>query len=62
MLGGNTFEVKKDPSDVSSGDTTILVANVGPPVTYSVGGSVDIFALYSFNGGPFLPAPPEQPI
>jgi hypothetical protein len=57
MFAGNTFEIKKDPSMDSGGDTTILVNSTGPPVTYAVSGDINILAMYSFNGGPFTPAP-----
>jgi hypothetical protein len=55
----NTFEVKRDPSKTSAGSTTILPVSVVSPVTYEVSGSLEIFALYSFNGSPFVPAPPR---
>ena len=58
-LNGNTFAVKQDPDNASTGSTTILPASFVPPVTYAVSGSLNIFALYSFNGAPFLPAPPR---
>jgi hypothetical protein len=59
MLNNNTFEVKQDPSKTSSGLTTILPATVVPPITYAVSGSLEIFALFSLNGSPFMPAPPR---
>ncbi len=58
-LNANTFEVRRDPSKNSVGSTTILPASVLPTITYEVSGSVEIFALYSFNGSPFMPAPPR---
>lgn len=57
MLNGNTFEVKKDPSNTSTGSTTILETTFVPPIQYTVSGSLSIFAQYSFNGGPFMDAP-----
>lgn len=58
-LNGNTFEVKKDPGQTSTGSTTILAINVESPIMYAVSGSLEIFALYSFNGSPFMTAPPR---
>lgn len=58
MLNANTFEVKQDPGRTSTGSTTILQATI-EPVTYSVSGSLEIFALYSFNASPFMTAPPR---
>jgi hypothetical protein len=58
-LNGNTFEVKKDPARVTTGTTTILPVSEIPPISYSVSGSLNIAALYSFNESPFLPAPPR---
>jgi len=58
-LNGNTFEVKQDPGKASAGSTTILANTFVPPITYTVSGSLDIFALYSFNGSSFMPAPPR---
>jgi len=59
MLGGNTLEVKKNPAHASSGQTTILVNSIVPTVTYKVSSSLQIFALFSFNGGQFMEAPPR---
>jgi len=59
ILNGNTFEVKRNPANTSAGSTTILPHTFVPPITYQVNGSLEIFALYSFNGSPFLPAPPR---
>jgi hypothetical protein len=59
MLNGNTFEVKQDPGKTSTGWTTILEATDIPPITYAVSSSLEIFALYSFNGSPFMTAPPR---
>ncbi len=58
MLNGNTFEVKRSAASTSGGSTTILQATI-QPVTYEVSGSLEIFAPYSFNGSPFMPAPPR---
>ena len=58
-LNGNTFEVRRDPSQVSTGSTSILPFTVVPPILYKVDGSLNIFAEYSFNGAPFVPAPPR---
>jgi hypothetical protein len=57
-LNNNTFEVKKDPGKASTGSTTILQVGFEPP-TYEVSGSLEIFALYSFNSSPFMTAPPR---
>jgi hypothetical protein len=57
-LNNNTFEVKHDPNRTSGGFTTILQAT-SDPITYTVSGSLDIFALFSFNGSPFMEAPPR---
>ena len=59
MLNGNTFEVKQDPGKTSTGWTTIVEATSDPPITYTVSGSLEIFALYSFNRSPFMTAPPR---
>ena len=59
MLNGNTFEVKHNPEKTSTGSTTILPATFVAPVTYAVSGSLEIFALYSFNGSAFMAAPPR---
>jgi len=59
MLNGNTFAVKQDPANMSTGETTILPATLVLPVTYAVSGSLEISALFSFNGGPFMTAPPR---
>ena len=56
-LNGNTFEVKQDPGHASTGSTTILEVTFVPPILYSVSGSLDIFAEFSFNGSPFMPGP-----
>jgi hypothetical protein len=56
-LNGNTFEIKQDPGTPSTGSTTILEATFVPPITFSVSSSLNIFADYSFNGGPFVTAP-----
>ena len=61
-LNGNTFEVKRDPASTSGGSTTILPFTLIPSITYEVTGSLDIFALYSFNGGPFMTAPPRTTV
>lgn len=58
LFNGNTFEVQRNASSVSGGSTTILQASVSP-VTYEVDGVIDIYALYSFNGAPFVAAPPR---
>ena len=58
-LLGNTFEVKIDSTNASTGTTTILFNSLGPPVTYIVSGSLDVFALYSLNSGAFTAAPPR---
>jgi hypothetical protein len=60
MLNGNTFEIKQDPAKTSTGTTTILEITFVPPIKYSVSSSLDIFAEYSFNGGPFVTAPPRS--
>ena len=57
-LNGNTFVVKRNTANTSAGSTTILQATLDP-VTYEVSGTLEIFALYSFNGSPFMPAPPR---
>jgi hypothetical protein len=57
MLNGNTFEVKQDPGNASTGSTTILEATFVPPIEFSVSSSLNIFADYSFNGSPFVMAP-----
>jgi hypothetical protein len=59
MLNGNTFEVKQNPEKTSKGLTTI-VQSPDPPIRYSVSGSLEIFALFSFNGSPFMQAPPRM--
>jgi hypothetical protein len=56
-LNGNTFEVKQDSGNASTGSTTILEATFVPPIKFTVSSSLDIFADYSFNGGPFVSAP-----
>jgi hypothetical protein len=58
-LGGNTFEVRNNPAQHSTGSTTIVESGQLRPVTYAVSGSLDIFASYSFNGAPFMAAPPR---
>jgi len=58
-LGGNTLEVKKDPLKASTGITDISFNSAGPPITYKVSSSLEIFSLFSFNGGPFMEAPPR---
>ena len=55
-LNGNTFDVKRNTANTSAGSTTILQATLDP-VTYEVSGTLEIFALYSFNGSPFMPGP-----
>jgi len=57
MLNGNTFEVKKDPANDSTGTTSIFKITLSRPVEYDVSGSLSIFAEYSLNGSPFVPAP-----
>jgi hypothetical protein len=59
MLNGNTFAVTRNPAHTSGGSTTILPVPAIPRIAYEVSGSLEIFALYSFNGSPFLPAPPR---
>jgi hypothetical protein len=56
-LNGNTFEIKQDPGDPSTGSTTILESTFVPPIEFTVSGSLDIFAQFSFNGAPFVSAP-----
>jgi hypothetical protein len=62
MLNGNTFEVRKDPGMSTIGSTTIVPASLVPPITYRVSGSLEIFAIYSFNGSPFVTAPPRPAV
>jgi hypothetical protein len=57
MLNGNTFEVKQDPGNASTGSTTILESTFVPPIEFTVSSSLDIAADYSFNGAPFVGAP-----
>jgi MYXO-CTERM domain-containing protein len=59
-LNGNTFEVRQDASQTSSGSTTILAIPLSLPVQYAVNGSLEIFGEFSLNGGPFVPAPPRM--
>jgi hypothetical protein len=59
-LNNNTFEVKRDLNRTSSGSTTIVRNVSDVEVTYSVTGSMEIAALYSFNGSPFMAAPPRM--
>jgi hypothetical protein len=59
MLFGNTFEVKRDPGKTSGGTTTIQQATFVPPITYEVSGTLEVFSLFSFNGSPFMEAPPQ---
>ena len=59
-LNGNTFEVKQDPAKKSVGLTTILPATSVPPILYSVSGSLELFAEYSFNGSPFTARSPAD--
>jgi hypothetical protein len=59
VLNGNTFEVMRDPAHSSTGSTSILPITVTPPILYSVSGSLEVFSMFSFNGGPFMPAPPR---
>jgi hypothetical protein len=56
-LGGNTFAVKKDPARETVGTTSILPISITPPIQYLVESTIEIKALYSFAGQPFLPAP-----
>ena len=62
MLLGNTFEIKQDPARTSTGSTTILPIAFVPPIQYSVSSSLEVFGLFSINGGPFMQAPPRSPI
>jgi hypothetical protein len=41
----------------SMGTTTILESTFVAPIAFTVSSSLDIFAVYSFNGGPFTAAP-----
>jgi hypothetical protein len=59
LFNGNTFEVVGNPGEISMGLTTILPVSAVPPITYVVSGSLEIFALFSVNGSPFMPAPPR---
>lgn len=56
-LNGNSFEVKQNPGQPSTGLTTINQYTFAPPILYSVSSTMSIFALYSFNGAPFEAAP-----
>ncbi len=58
-LNGKTFEIKQNPALTSSGQTTIFPISIAPPFQYAVTGDVEVLALYSFNGSPFVPAPPR---
>jgi hypothetical protein len=60
ILNGNTFEIKQNPGQTSGGTTTILPFTFVPPILYVVSGSLEIFAQYSFNGSPFVSAPPRM--
>ena len=59
MLNGNSFEIRQHPDKASTGSTTILAVTFDPPIMYGVSGSLEIFARYSFNGSPFMEAPPR---
>jgi hypothetical protein len=59
---GNTFEIRRNPAQTSGGSTTILPLSVVPPIEYAVSGSLDVFGLFSFNGGPFMVAPPRRAV
>ena len=62
MLAGNTFHIKQDPDRTSTGFTTILPFTFVPPIQYSVSSSLEVFGLFSINGGQFMQAPPRSPI
>ena len=61
-LNGKTFEIKENPKLTSSGQITILPSSLSPPIQFSVSGSLEILALYSFNGSPFAAAPARSAV
>lgn len=53
-FNGNPFDVMQNPSDASTGQTTIVQVSPGQ---YMVTSFFDIFAELSLDGGPFVPGP-----
>jgi len=58
-LNGNSFSVIPNPAHPSTGSTTILETTFTPPIEFTVSSSIVLYADYSFNGGPDVPAPPR---
>lgn len=56
-LNGSTTEIRQDPSNPSTGATTINEASLSP-VTYDVSSTLTINGDLSINGSPFIPLPP----
>lgn len=59
-LNGKTFEIKQNPVLTSSGQTTII--EISGTQQYSVTADIEVLALYSFNGSPFVAAPPRSAV
>lgn len=54
-FNGRPFEVRQNPLQASTGQTTILA--VPNTLTYQVSSFFDVFAELSLDGGPFVPGP-----
>lgn len=56
-LNGFTTEIRQDPSNPTTGNTTINEATLSP-VSYDVSSTLTINGDLSINGSPFVPLPP----